>query len=208
MTEGEWAECNDPGKMLGFVHRLASGRKLRLLSVACFGGGDASSSDYRNALEAVERFADGLLTETECDAVLADEAPLVATFVSAERLLEAATSTERWKAACDGASQAGIAAKSLDRLLWHYTQPHYSAWIREVFGNPFRPIVVAPDWLTGDVIGLATGIYQDRAFDRLPILADALMDAGCDNEDILRHCRGDGPHVRGCWVLDLLLGKQ
>jgi hypothetical protein len=55
---------------------------------------------------------------------------------------------------------------------------------------------------------LAVGIYKETAFDRFPILADALEDAGCDNADILNHCRGPGPHVRGCWVIDLLLGKE
>jgi hypothetical protein len=67
--------------------------------------------------------------------------------------------------------------------------------------------ILNPSWLTSDVIALASGIYTERAFDRLPILADALQDAGCDNADILDHCRGSGPHVRGCWVVDLLLGK-
>ena len=55
---------------------------------------------------------------------------------------------------------------------------------------------------------LACGVYDERAFDRLPILADALEEAGCDDPEILKHCRGEGPHVRGCWALDLLLGKE
>ncbi|WP_020470576.1 hypothetical protein [Zavarzinella formosa] len=80
--------------------------------------------------------------------------------------------------------------------------------MREIFGNPFRPIVIDPSWLTFDVRMIAAGAYEDRAFNRLPILADALQDAGCENEDILSHLRGDGPHVRGCWVLDLILGKS
>ena len=79
---------------------------------------------------------------------------------------------------------------------------------RDVFGNRFRPVTADPAWLTSTVVALASGIYADRAFDRLPILADALQDAGCDNADVLGHCRGPGPHVRGCWVVDLLLGKQ
>jgi hypothetical protein len=79
---------------------------------------------------------------------------------------------------------------------------------RDIFGNPFRTVALNPNWLTSTVAGLAEGIYAERAFDRMPILADALQDAGCDNDDILTHCRGDGPHVRGCWVVDLLLGKS
>jgi hypothetical protein len=74
-------------------------------------------------------------------------------------------------------------------------------------GNPFRPAAADPRWLTTTVLALARGIYAERAFDRLPILADALQDAGCGNEDILTHCRGPGSHVRGCWVVDLVLGK-
>lgn len=71
-----------------------------------------------------------------------------------------------------------------------------------------KPISPDPSWLTSIVVSLADGIYTDRAFDRLPILADALQDAGCDDIDILAHCRSDGPHVRGCWVIDLLRGKE
>ncbi len=74
-------------------------------------------------------------------------------------------------------------------------------------GNPFRPVTLEPAWLTSTVRSLAEGIYAERAFDRMPILADALEEAGCDNADLLAHCRGDGPHVRGCWVVDLVLGK-
>jgi len=80
--------------------------------------------------------------------------------------------------------------------------------VREVVGNPFRPVAFDPRWRTEDVLGLARGIYEDRAFDRLPLLADALMDAGCDQEEILAHCRSEGPHIRGCWVVDLALGKE
>ncbi|MBA4192081.1 MAG: hypothetical protein C0467_29230 [Planctomycetaceae bacterium] len=80
--------------------------------------------------------------------------------------------------------------------------------LRCAFGNPFRPVYVDPTWLASTVLQLAQGIYQDRAFDRMPILADALQDAGCDNDNILNHCRGDGPHVRGCWVVDQVLGKS
>jgi hypothetical protein len=80
--------------------------------------------------------------------------------------------------------------------------------LRDVFGNPFRPVTADPAWLSSTVTAMARGIYADRAFDRLPILADALQDAGCDHEDVLAHCRGPGPHARGCWVVDLALGKE
>jgi hypothetical protein len=70
---------------------------------------------------------------------------------------------------------------------------------------PNRP-AADPSWLTGDVLALARGIRSESAFERLPILADALMEAGCEDDDILGHCR-KGLHVRGCWVIDLVLGK-
>jgi hypothetical protein len=80
--------------------------------------------------------------------------------------------------------------------------------VKDVVGNPFRPVTFDPRWRTSDVVGLAKAIYDDKAFERMPILADALMDAGCEDEVIIAHCRGDGPHVRGCWVVDLVLGKE
>jgi len=83
--------------------------------------------------------------------------------------------------------------------------------LRDVFGNPFGPATVNACWIAwhdGTIVRLAQSIYEERAFDRLPVLADALEDAGCDNADILNHCRSDGIHVRGCWVLDILLNKK
>jgi hypothetical protein len=90
--------------------------------------------------------------------------------------------------ATEGAAQAGL--------------------LRDLLGDPFRPVAFDPRWRTADTVGLARAIYEDRAFDRLPLLADALMDAGCSDEQVLGHCRGDGLHTRGCWVVDLVLGKS
>jgi hypothetical protein len=83
--------------------------------------------------------------------------------------------------------------------------------VRDIFGNPFRFPRFDPAWLTCNdacAVKLAKGIYEERAFDRLPILADALEDAGCTDPDFLGHCRSAGRHVRGCWVIDRLLDKQ
>jgi hypothetical protein len=82
------------------------------------------------------------------------------------------------------------------------------AFLRDIFGNPFCPITFNPAWLTPAVKALAQTIYDDRAFDQMPLLADALEKAGCAVPEILDHCRGPGVHVRGCWVIDLLLGKE
>jgi hypothetical protein len=80
--------------------------------------------------------------------------------------------------------------------------------LRDIFGNPFRPVVLDPSWRKPNVTKLAKSVYDKRAFDRLPVLADALVKAGCENADILHHCRQGREHVRGCWVVDVLLGKE
>jgi hypothetical protein len=77
---------------------------------------------------------------------------------------------------------------------------------RGAFGNPFRPVAPDSSWLTSTVVALAAGIDAESAFDRLPILAEALQDAGCEHAAVLDHCRGNVPYVRGCWVVALVLG--
>lgn len=79
---------------------------------------------------------------------------------------------------------------------------------RDILGNPFRPVALDPRWLTSTVLDLANLIYSERQFERMPLLGDALMDAGCDNDEVIKHCHGPGPHVLGCWVVDLLLRKS
>jgi hypothetical protein len=81
-------------------------------------------------------------------------------------------------------------------------------WIRDIFGNPFRPVTLSPSWRTDTALSLARQMYESRNFSAMPILADALQDAGSDSADILDHCRGPGSHVRGCWVVDVVLGKE
>ncbi len=87
-------------------------------------------------------------------------------------------------------------------------------FLHELVGNPFRSITFLDSWRTEAVVGIARAIDEDGAFDRFPILADALLDADCDSEPILRHCRGTEAHgkppvhLRGCWVIDLILGRE
>jgi biotin carboxyl carrier protein len=80
--------------------------------------------------------------------------------------------------------------------------------LRDIAGNPFDPCTIVPAWLTTTVVALAEGVCADQAFDRLPILADALEDAGCTDAALLGHLRGPGPHIHGCWALDAILGKE
>jgi hypothetical protein len=80
---------------------------------------------------------------------------------------------------------------------------------RDIFGNPFRPVAFSPAWRTDTAVTLARQMYESREFGAMPILADALQDAGCEDEHILNHCRdANATHVRGCWVVDLVLGKE
>ena len=83
------------------------------------------------------------------------------------------------------------------------------AIVRDIFGNPFRLVTFSPEWRTDTAVSLARTMYESREFGAMPILADALQDADCDNDDILNHCRdATQVHVRGCWVTDLVLGKE
>jgi hypothetical protein len=91
---------------------------------------------------------------------------------------------------------------------WKRQEELHMRLLRDILGNPFRSISFEKSWRSPTATALATGIYQDKAFDRLPILADALEEAGCDDADVLNHCRGPGPHARGCWVIDMLLGRK
>jgi hypothetical protein len=81
--------------------------------------------------------------------------------------------------------------------------------LRDIFGNPFRPVTFLPAWRTDTAVSLARQMYDSREFGVMPILADALQDAGCEDEQVLMHCRDASQvHVRGCWVCDLVLGKE
>jgi hypothetical protein len=86
--------------------------------------------------------------------------------------------------------------------------------LRDILGNPFRPVAVSSAWLTPQVVAVAQAAYDQREppagtldVARLAVLADALEEAGCTDQTVLDHLRGPGPHVRGCWVVDLILGK-
>jgi hypothetical protein len=83
-----------------------------------------------------------------------------------------------------------------------------SSYLRDIFGNPFRPVAFDPSWRTSAAVAIAKGMYESRDFAAMSLLADALQDADCADQQILDHCRGPGPHVKGCWVVDFVLGKE
>jgi len=226
MTEAEWNACTDPTPMLEFLRGKVSDRKLRLFAVGCCGRIQHLLEDERSrlAVDVAERFADGCAGEDERHRAAADayrarnrdweNDALAAAYyavglnspanhpdaewgmvVEATGCVLSALSQHSLAGATD---EARGAEREYQRLL-----------LRDIFGLlPFRPVAIDPALMTSTVTSLAQAIYDDRAFDRLPILADALEEAGCTNADILSHCRGPGPHVLGCWVVDLLLGKE
>jgi hypothetical protein len=115
--------------------------------------------------------------------------------------LSARSAIEASAVQCTGTTMAGDAASEAEAR-WQ------AELLRCLFGNPFRSVDFDPAWCSSVVASLGQAIYEDRRFDRLPILADALEDAGCNDRSLLDHLRGPGPHARGCFVLDLLLDKQ
>jgi hypothetical protein len=193
--------------------RQALDRKLRLYAVAeCRRIWLLMTHlESRRSVEAAEAYADRLITRKEMEAAREGSAPYIRDS-NVTRAEYAAASVAR------GAMTLHWIVDLVRRAILEAQPPVYRAadelnsesigLIRCIFGNPFRPVTFDPRWRTSDVLGLARAIYDDRAFDRLPILADALMDAGCGDEQVLGHCRGDGPHVRGCWVVDLVLEKE
>jgi hypothetical protein len=231
VTEQEWLTCSDPKPMLEFLCGQTTERKLRFFAVACCRHiwNLLIDPGSRKAVIEAELHADGRLTDEQLCRV-SEEAEAAFQRVRAQQPDPVSDSPQKmaasavWGAtvsrledsifvpdepiigmAINTALQAEVTAE----YEWQDEQRTIqSSLVRDIFGNPFCPANADPTWHTLDVISLATGIYEDRAFDRLPILADALQDAGCDNDDILDHCRSDGPHVRGCWVVDLLLGKS
>ncbi|HEY2589774.1 MAG TPA: hypothetical protein VGI81_28785 [Tepidisphaeraceae bacterium] len=188
-------------------------------------------------VEVSEQFADGAATVAERDAAVArsdamalsvydggrsPDASAYATSSAVECAGEhAGTVPPATSAASTAASAAGLHAAetaaaergnddAYDRtneLGRSAEVTEQSKLVRDIFGNPFHQVTVDASWLTPNVVALARAIYERRAFHQMPELADALEDAGCTEKGILGHCRGPGPHVLGCWVVDLLLRK-
>ncbi|WP_020472774.1 hypothetical protein [Zavarzinella formosa] len=190
------------------ANRQASGRKKRLFACECYRHLWAKYPPEDAAwsvLGICERHAEGVALKNEFYQMrksFPDERMAIGNADEAAKTTSLYCLQKVWD------SIGGENHHPSDYRLYAEEAESQSSLIREIFGDPFRPTSVEPFWLTSEVVALAQTIYEQRAFDRLPILADALEDAGCSNEDILTHLRGDGPHVRGCWALDLILGKS
>ena len=228
MTEKQWFKSRDTAALLVQLKDQVSDRKLRLFAVACcqriaFLILDPAS---RRAVKVAERLAEGRCTEGDAAVWTAREeaenafqdddgkgcedareaafdALEVVAFEAAEFTSFAAVYAVRWQ------EDFATRTKKLMDARAKAEEVAQVALLRDIFGNPFRPVTLDRAWLTSDVLALARGIYAKKAFDRMPILADALQDAGCNNDDLLAHCRDTQlTHVRGCWVVDLLLEKK
>jgi hypothetical protein len=200
-------ESDDPPKLWELASDKASDRKLRLLAVAFCRCAWPLLTDERSqaAVEVAERYADGNASEDErVEACLAANSADVADVDSpaAQAAVHAAMMSHHLHISCEAACEALLGPDG-DEL-----NEELADIVRDIFGPSHRPVMADPAWLTSTVVQLATAIYDERGFDRLPILADALEDYGCTDSVILDHLRGPGPHVRGCWALDLLLDKK
>jgi len=205
MTKEEWAECQQPTAMLQLLLGTKSHRKCRLFGCLLMRTISEVRADAELlcVLEVAERFADGLASEMEIDRQHAVITSRVEELIAQSDFERAAIARD--VRLCFDPRQKKWLLNSYHRRRW---LPEDTNLIREIFSNPIHPVAPDPNWQSETVLALATRIYAERAFDRMPILADALEEAGCDNADILSHCRGDGPHVRGCWVVDLLLDRE
>ncbi len=224
MTEAEWLACNDPKAMLKFLGDRASERKLRLFACACCRHVWHLLIDERSriAVEAAEQLSDGRSSDRDAQVVFASacKASLEVGRIpdawpeTAMRLLRSHHPDTLWRAAFMAGFAVGAGVGDVDahirgargNLVEEVVQTRL---LRDIFGPlPFRSVSVEPHWQIPEVQHLAQAIYDDRSYDRLPYLANALEYVGCDTADILNHCRLPGPHVRGCWAIDLLLGKE
>ena len=218
MTEAEWAWDNKPFLMVAHLRGAATVRKLRLYAHACVCRVMPLITDvrFRRAFAVLGRSADGLATCEEV-AVITGETRNVVEGIGAYL-----ASFACWVADDAADTQyytGGVAACAVNdavkgtpgrkgRIVRKVEERWQATLLRDIFGNPFRPVIFSPEWRTDTALALARQMYEAREFSAMPILADALQDAGCYNPDILDHCRGAGPHVRGCWVVDLVLGKE
>ncbi len=234
MTEYEWL---NPGvsdqavfsdRMLAYLRGQPKlGRKRRLLAVACCKRVLSwMPDDCLPAVAMAERLAEGPVDEADRWAVYdaagesqesQGDLPHSWAAYCAYRAVERPSDFEQPTSWNEDAA-AWVAQVAAQPASWINRQWNSAALIRErgaiaalirdIFGNPFRPVRIDPTKRTLDVVQLARSIYQNQRFDRLPSLADVLEQVGCRNPDILAHCREPGEHVRGCWVVDLVLGDS
>jgi hypothetical protein len=214
MTEEEWLTGNDPEPLLRLLGDKALCRKGRLFALACCRNIEHLIEDEagHQALKVAERYADGNATNAERRAAHRGTSGFARSVLYSEVAMAVQSVREQ--------IALRVVQPELSSLIEDQTHqewsgnyelqnPYQANLLRDIFGNPFRPVTFSPEWRTDTAVSLARQMYESREFSAMPILADALQDAGCDNDDVLNHCRdATATHVRGCWVVDLVLGKQ
>jgi len=208
MTEEEWLLCEDPRPMGYFLDSLRknrpSRRKLRLADCAFYRRlWDLLPAEDRQAIDVVERFADGLAGQAEINVMFQTVWSLAGrTIVGFTRSGKCSAAAFYTRCLLPRDRHDGEAAAQAELM-------------RDIVGNPFGATDWSPNWLSPTVLAVAQEAYEDRelpsgtfAAVHLPVLADALEEAGCEDAPLLAHCRRGGPHVRGCWVVDRVLGRQ
>ena len=227
MTEAEWLTCTNPRLLLRSLHGRASERKLLLFACACCRLVWHLLPDLcRQLVVAVEQYADRETRPSDLVTLFDGYYPhqvAVSAVPGGNQAAEAVghlgwrwrwgTNANEWQdwlmSDCVARSAAEALAKSLP---WQEARQLEGRILHDIFGPlAFRPVALYLAWIAwngGTIPKLAQASYHDHSFDSLPVLADALEEAGCDDASILDHCRQPGRHFRGCWVVDLLLGRS
>ncbi len=218
MTEKEWREATRPEQLLKYLEKSKQfdKRKARLLGVAYCRRiwGVFTDERFHQFVELGELRADGLVPWKKIDDAIIPAKPrgtIRTSHTDPEEV--AALSTT-----CRKVRPGYIAWLTRHAVVRDLEEPGYTtghdreafpemSLLYDIFGNPFTPVSFDCEWRTSTVVSLAKGMYESRDFCAMPVLADALQDAGCERAEFLDHCRGTGPHVRGCWVVDLVLRK-
>jgi len=236
MTEPDWFSCSSPEGMLKFLQDqgFGSDRKMRLFAVACCEHVQSLLTDTRSlhAIEVAGRYADGDATEEDLERARRDAwaaiprvsgmsyaARRVARSSSkaamevvgqAIRKLVASISSSALEATCAAAGMEGAKIgqyATFQEVKFRDESAYQSGLLRDIF-CPFIVAAFDPAWRTETVQLLSRAMYESRDFSAMVLLSDALIDAGCNEPAVLDHCRGDGPHVRGCFVVDWCWGKE
>jgi hypothetical protein len=231
MTEADWLACHDPRLMLDFLSGKLSNRKLRLFGCACCGrSGFHRDTHVARAVRVAELHAEGLAEDIELVEAMADAANYLLCDTPADICLYYAAhdpacnpfykegcTTDQYIAFYISNELARLRAEAAStdpdndqyRKTFEDELAAQSDLLRDIAGNPVRPMVASRDLAFEDtsVQNLARSIYDGHRFADMPQLASALQSAGCTNLTVLAHCRDQDAHVRGCWALDLLLGR-
>jgi hypothetical protein len=224
MTKRQWLACADPQKMLEHLGDKASDRKLRLFACACCRRVWPVLTGSRHAVGLAERYADGRASDDEFyDA--RGEAELIWDDPGFEEDVARQRPYQGYSTLWSSEDNAAVAVEYCTRMAAQAVagptgpgDPERAAQcdlLRCITGDPFRPAALSPACRTPQVVAVARAAYNRRNLPagtldlvRLAVLADALEEAGGTDPDILNHCRRPGVHVRGCWVVDLLLGRS